>query len=103
MSKLASTHEEQILCPHCHRVQTAIVAHTVPFWSYVHICACGYTILESEWDKVPPQVASFLLWCEQREVALRDWQLALVIEFYGKPQRAGKTFLLNLMNDYERG
>jgi len=44
-------HEEIIICPECGREQIAIVTHTIPFYTYVHICECGYTIMESEWTK----------------------------------------------------
>ena len=49
---------ERIVCPKCEKAQDAIVEHTHPFWSYVHNCACGYTILESEWDRVYKPAAS---------------------------------------------
>lgn len=45
-------HIETIKCPSCGRIQQARVEHTVPWWSYAHICDCGYSILESEWERV---------------------------------------------------
>ena len=46
-------HTEIIICPNCHNRQTAKVAHTQPFWSYVHECdVCDFIIGESEWDRV---------------------------------------------------
>ena len=45
-------HHETILCPNCGREQTATVQHTVPFWTRIHNCDCGYTIMESEWEQV---------------------------------------------------
>jgi len=45
-------HTERIICPSCHKEQVATVEHTWPFYSYVHFCECGYTIMESEWEKV---------------------------------------------------
>jgi len=45
-------HAELIVCPNCDLEQVAMVEHTIPFYSYVHICnECGYTIMESEWEK----------------------------------------------------
>lgn len=46
------SHTETIKCPKCNAVQTATVEHTIPFYSYVHDCECGYTIMESEWERV---------------------------------------------------
>ena len=43
-------HQENIVCPECQTVQAATVEHTWPFNSYVHVCQCGYTIIESEWE-----------------------------------------------------
>lgn len=48
----APTHREKILCPSCKTVQEAEVLHTLPWWSFVHFCVCGYTITESEWEKI---------------------------------------------------
>ena len=52
---------ETIRCPECGKVQEAQVHFEdwMPFPAYVHDCeACGYTIMESEWDRVPnPQVS----------------------------------------------
>jgi len=48
------SHKECIECPECNHVQEAIVEHTVPWYSYVHICtSCKHIILESEWKVVP--------------------------------------------------
>ena len=47
---------ETIRCPGCGKVQIAQVHFEdwMPFPAYVHDCeACGYTILESEWERVP--------------------------------------------------
>lgn len=47
-------HEEKIICPECSNVENAVVEHTWPWWSYVHVCKnCNYTIMESEWEKAP--------------------------------------------------
>ena len=46
---------ETIYCPQCRKVQTAQVHFEsgMPFPAYVHDCeACGYTIMESEWEMV---------------------------------------------------
>jgi len=43
-------HQESIVCPSCGAIQSAIVEHTHPFWTYVHNCRCGYVIMESEWE-----------------------------------------------------
>jgi len=42
-------HYEYILCPECGEIQKATVLHTFPWYSYVHDCKCGYTIMESDW------------------------------------------------------
>jgi ribosomal protein S27E len=47
------THKERIKCPKCGKVQAAIVQHTQPWWTYIHDCVCGYTITESDWERVP--------------------------------------------------
>ena len=47
---------ETIRCPECGKDQAADVHFEdwMPFPAYVHDCeACGYTIMESEWDRVP--------------------------------------------------
>ena len=47
---------ETIRCPECGKVQTAQVHFEdwMPFPAYVHDCeACDYTIMESEWERVP--------------------------------------------------
>lgn len=47
-----TSHTETIRCPQCGRMQTATVKHT-PIWDvYVHTCQCGYTVMESEWERV---------------------------------------------------
>lgn len=49
---------ETIKCPRCNKVQAAQVRFEdgAPFPAYVHDCeACGYTIMESEWEVVPTQ------------------------------------------------
>ena len=45
---------ETIRCPECGKSQTAHVhfENWMPFTAYVHECACGYTIMESEWERV---------------------------------------------------
>lgn len=51
--------EETIRCPQCDRVQAAQVHFEdwMPFPAYVHDCeACCYTIMESEWERVPSQM-----------------------------------------------
>lgn len=44
---------EKIVCPKCDKIQFSEV-ETTPFWDiYIHDCEeCGYTIMESEWDRV---------------------------------------------------
>ena len=49
-----SSHLETIICPNCGREQTATVQHTNPWWTRIHNCDCGYTIMESEWEQVCP-------------------------------------------------
>lgn len=49
-------HYESIVCPECDKEQLATVEHSMPFFTYIHECVnCGYTIMESEWQKVIPQ------------------------------------------------
>lgn len=43
-------HQETIRCPSCGKIQSAIVQHTHPYWTYLHECGCGCIILESEWE-----------------------------------------------------
>jgi predicted RNA-binding Zn-ribbon protein involved in translation (DUF1610 family) len=44
---------EEIICPECGQIQCAKVKNTSPFMTYIHECdKCGYTIMESEWDRV---------------------------------------------------
>lgn len=46
---------ETIRCPQCGKIQVAHIHFEdwMPFPSYVHDCeACGYTIMESEWERV---------------------------------------------------
>lgn len=57
------THKEHIWCPNCGKHQVAKVEHTNPFWTYIHECiTCGYTIMESEWNKV--QEDKFIPCCD---------------------------------------
>lgn len=50
---VTGAHWELIACPECETQQAAIVEHTVLFGSYNHTCIkCGYTIMESEWNRV---------------------------------------------------
>lgn len=52
-------HIEEIYCAGCGAEESATVEHTHPFWSYVHTCSkCGYTNIESEWDRVYKPAAS---------------------------------------------
>ena len=47
---------EQIKCVQCGLVQPArvVMEDWMPFPCYVHDCTgCGYTIMESEWDRQP--------------------------------------------------
>jgi len=43
-------HTEWIECPRCGALQEALIVHTVPFYTYLHTCSCGYEIMESEWQ-----------------------------------------------------
>lgn len=53
-------HFEIIRCPECEKVQQAVVEHTEPWYSYVHQCiGCGYTIMESEWNKLPEPIHAY--------------------------------------------
>ncbi len=52
---MRETMTERIKCPQCDHVQDAEVWKDdwMPFPVYVHDCeSCGYTITESEWEKV---------------------------------------------------
>jgi hypothetical protein len=52
------SHEEQIICPECENEQTAVVEHTIPWFSYVHVCKfCDYVIMESEWQAPDKETA----------------------------------------------
>lgn len=52
-TKPLETHDEVIICPECMQEDLATVAHTIPFWTYIHHCGnCGYIIMESDWNKV---------------------------------------------------
>jgi len=49
-------HTEKIKCPDCGTIQDATVEHTVPFYTYLHICTkCDFTIMESDWEVVPTE------------------------------------------------
>lgn len=51
------SHIETIECPECGKVQRAIVEHSEPWFTYVHTCiGCDYTIMESEWNKLPEPI-----------------------------------------------
>lgn len=52
LNALPPCHTERIRCPACLTEQDATVEHTQPFPTYIHNCACGYTIMESEWDRI---------------------------------------------------
>lgn len=39
-------------CPCCGDVTRAEEVPSIPWWTYVHVCECGYTITESDWDVV---------------------------------------------------
>ena len=44
-----------IKCPSCRTTQSAIIEHTIPFFTYIHHCvSCKYVIMESEWDIIEP-------------------------------------------------
>ncbi len=50
---MTGSHVDIIVCPECNTEQRARVAHTVPFYTYLHTCEnCGYVIMESDWDVV---------------------------------------------------
>jgi hypothetical protein len=50
----AAYHTEKIKCPKCGKKQTAKVFHTIPCYTYIHECECGYVIMESEWEPIKP-------------------------------------------------
>lgn len=52
MSNAKGGHFELIKCPNCNDNQSATVIHTKPWWTYIHECECGYTITESDWNKI---------------------------------------------------
>ncbi len=55
----AESHTENIVCPQCNHIEQATVLHTHPWHSYVHTCAaCGYIIMESEWQTTAEMIAS---------------------------------------------
>lgn len=44
-----------IECPECNTVQGAVVERTLPWCTFIHECnTCKHTIMESEWQEVPP-------------------------------------------------
>lgn len=45
-----------IICPNCAKNQTAEVMWLGFFAGFIHDCTCGYTIMESEWNKAEPQI-----------------------------------------------
>ncbi len=51
---------EKIRCPACGEVQDAEVdTTTIPWNTYIHDCVkCGYTVMESDWEKVENAKAS---------------------------------------------
>lgn len=54
------THHEIIKCTNCGSIETAEVEHTIPFYSYVHTCQCGYVITESDWHRVETKCAAIV-------------------------------------------
>lgn len=88
---------ESIRCPACGRVQEAQVhfEHWMPFPAYVHDCECGYTIMESDWEKVDPatevsQIDSALLCintagkdCDSARIAWEDSNWADALQWIG--------------------
>lgn len=48
---MIESHTETIKCPECGKIQDAVVKHTWPWYSYIHTCECGHTIMESEWNR----------------------------------------------------
>ena len=71
-------HAETIICPECNGIQEAEVLHTFPYATYIHDCIhCGYTIMESEWNKVtdtPKTVTSRYAEMKQK---LRNWSIKI--------------------------
>jgi ribosomal protein S27E len=58
MSYKTESHEERIICPECENEQAAVVEHTIPWPSYVHVCEfCDYIIMESEWERAAEETA----------------------------------------------
>lgn len=45
---------QYIRCPKCDRITqaTAVLYEGAPWWAHVHVCECGYTITESEWEPI---------------------------------------------------
>lgn len=43
---------EYIRCPECGKIQKATIIKSYPFFTFIHNCECGYTIMESEWETV---------------------------------------------------
>jgi len=49
-SQIVPYHFEVVVCPDCSEKQVAEVVHTLPSFSRVHHCNCGYVIMGNEWD-----------------------------------------------------
>lgn len=56
MSEAVIVWQGTIKCPECGAHQSTQVAQHPgdPWPAYVHECACGYIIMESEWEEVEP-------------------------------------------------
>jgi len=67
-----------IECPNCRSIELAEIKETIPFWTYIHDCKCGYTIMESDWQKAKAisikQPWSFLIASGIKDVENRTWK-----------------------------
>ena len=68
-----------IECPNCGAIELATIEETIPFWTYIHDCKCGYTIMESEWNAIKGHIDETVL-----DRAIEKWgidaQCEMIIE-----------------------
>ena len=80
---------ELIKCPECGSIQRAIVKRKIPFNIYIHVCICGFVIMESEWI---PVNKNFLENFKTSNPLSRTWKNKTIIKRgnWGSSQRTLK-------------